>query len=158
MNNIITIHDIALVIQLAVAPVFLLTGIAGFLSVLSNRLGRITDRARILERRLQKSTGEHQQEQHKTQHKELRSLWKRVKMINSAIRLCTGSALLVSMVVVTLFVSEFLHFNLSSMVALLFILAMILLVIGLVFFLREVTSATTTMRIGMEFAVDEKID
>ena len=158
MNNIINIHDIALVIQLAVAPVFLLTGIAGFLSVLSNRLGRITDRARILERRLLNSTGEHQKEQHSTQHKELRSLWKRVKMINSAIRLCTTSALLVSMVVIVLFLADILRLNLSSVVALLFILAMLLLVIGLIFFLREVTSATTTMRMGMEFVVDETAD
>lgn len=158
MNNIINIHDIALVIQLAVAPVFLLTGIAGFLSVLSNRLGRITDRARILERRLLNSTGEHQKEQHNTQHKELRSLWRRVKMINTAIRLCTTSALLVSMVVIVLFLADILRFNLSSVVALLFILAMLLLVIGLIFFLREVTSATTTMRMGMEFVVDEAAD
>lgn len=41
--------EIAHVIQLAVAPVFLLTGVAGILSVLTNRLARIIDRARVLE-------------------------------------------------------------------------------------------------------------
>ena len=47
-----SISDLAQVIQIVVAPVFMLTGIAGFLNVMSGRLGRIVDRARIIERRV----------------------------------------------------------------------------------------------------------
>jgi len=88
---------IAHVIQVAVAPVFLLTGIAGILSVLSLRLGRITDRARVLEQRIPQI--------HESEPREwLRShgdlLWRRMRMINWAIRLSVGGALLVCLVVV----------------------------------------------------------
>jgi len=43
------IAAIAHVIQLSIAPVFLISGVATFLSVLTNRLARIVDRARVLE-------------------------------------------------------------------------------------------------------------
>ena len=145
-----SINNIAHIIQLAVAPVFLLTGIAAFLGVLSNRLGRITDRARIIERRVANASGE----QHSIMQKELTALWKRVKLINHAIRLCTSSALLVSTVVVTLFLGNIYRYDLSIPITLLFISAMILLIVGLLFFLQEVNRATQTMRIGMEFITD----
>lgn len=151
LNTISNISEIAHIIQLAVAPVFLLTGIAAFLGVLSSRLGRITDRARILERRLPRvDTQQTEQLQ-----KELASLWARVGMIHTAIRLCTVSALMICLVVVTLFLSNIFPFGLSVFIALLFIVAMLALIIGLIYFLREVTKATHSMQMGMEFAVEE---
>lgn len=142
--------DIAHIIQLAVAPVFLLTGIAAFLGVLSNRLGRITDRARVLERREPHVSGD----RHAILHNELVLIWKRVKLTNKAIRLCTSSALLVCLVVVALFLGDSSPVDLSGLISTLFITAMIVLIIGLVYFLREIAIATQTMRIGMEFTVE----
>ncbi|ARN76428.1 hypothetical protein BST96_14810 [Oceanicoccus sagamiensis] len=143
--------NIGQTVQLAVAPVFLLTGIAAFLGVLSNRLGRITDRARILERRLATTTGE----QNEFLQNELASLWRRIGMINKAIRLCTISALLICLVVVTLFLGGLLHASLSLVIAFLFISAMLALIMALIYFLREVTRATQSMQMGMEIAVDD---
>ncbi|MEE8057014.1 MAG: DUF2721 domain-containing protein [Pseudomonadales bacterium] len=151
MNAINNISDIAQIIQLAVAPVFLLTGIAAFLGVLSNRLGRITDRARVIERRVANTSGEQQE----SLQLELVSLWKRVSLTNNAIRLCTTSALLVCLMVVTLFLGDVAPFDISLVVALLFISSMGVLIIGLLYFLREVTRATRTMRIGMEIVVED---
>ena len=54
MDQLTSIETIATVIQLAVAPVFLLAGIAGLLNVLSIRLGRVVDRVRVVETRLLK--------------------------------------------------------------------------------------------------------
>ncbi len=143
--------DIGHIVQLAVAPVFLLTGIAAFLGVLSNRLGRITDRARVLERRLANISGE----RYTLIEKELTSLWRRINMINKAIRLCTSSALFVCLVVFMLFLRGLFPFNLSVLIAGLFIAAMIALIIGLIYFLREVTKATRSSQIGMEIAIDD---
>jgi hypothetical protein len=143
--------DIAHIIQLAVAPVFLLTGIAAFLGVLSTRLGRITDRARVLERRLAGA----RDETRTVIEKELANLWKRISMINRAIRLCTVSALLVCMVVVTLFLGSLFSFSLSKLISLLFIATMLALIVGLINFLREVTKATRSLQQGMEVAVDD---
>ena len=151
METLNAFGDIGHIVQLAVAPVFLLTGIAAFLGVLSNRLGRITDRARVLERRLANISGE----RYTLIEKELTSLWRRINMINKAIRLCTSSALFVCLVVFMLFLRGLFPFNLSVLIAGLFIAAMIALIIGLIYFLREVTKATRSSQIGMEIAIDD---
>jgi hypothetical protein len=111
---------IAHAIQLAVAPVFLLTGVAALLGVMATRLARIIDRARHFE-----------------------SAWHGL----SAINFCTVSALLVCVVVTLLFVDAFFATDLKTAVGLLFIGAMLSLVAGLTCFLREVTVATRTVRV-----------
>ena len=95
-----SVTDLAEVIQIVVAPVFMLTGIAGFLNVMSGRLGRIVDRARIMERRVYTIKNPEFLEQSEN---ELKNIWRRIKLINSSIGLCTASALFVCSVVVLLF-------------------------------------------------------
>lgn len=138
------ISTIAHVIQLSVAPVFLLTGIAGFLNVLTGRLSRVIDRARVLERTL---TGEGPSELGAA-HDRLHTLAIRARWINIAISLCVVSAIFVALVVMTLFASAFWGSDYRGVVAGLFICAMIALMIGLVFFLREIYLATSSLRIG----------
>jgi len=147
MDDIASIETISGVISLAVAPVFLLAGIAGLLGVMSTRLGRITDRARVVERRIPEAAGP---EQEKLLQDEAASLWDRTRIINWAIRLCTLGALAVCLVIVTLFVGELVRFNIAVAVAVLFVSAMLFIISGLVLFLREVGIATGRMRLGME--------
>jgi hypothetical protein len=132
------------VIQLAVAPVFLLTGVSGFLVVLTNRLARIIDRARYLEERVARSS---QDEQDRI-HQELRLLSHRARRINTAVSLCTLCALLVCAVIIALFVGAFLVTDLSVPIGLIFTAAMLALLSGLVSFLREIYVATRSLRIG----------
>jgi len=150
MDNIASIESIAGVIALAIAPVFLLAGIAGLLSVMSTRLGRITDRARVIERRIPEAAGH---EQEKILHDEATSLWNRIRLTNWAIRLCGMGALTVCLVIVTLFVGELGGVNISVAVVVLFVAAMLFLISGLILFLREVGIATVSMRLGMETAL-----
>ncbi len=150
MEQIASIEAIAQVIQLAVAPVFLLAGIAGLLGVLSTRLGRMIDRARVIERRILQVQREDQQRLLRT---ETTVLWTRIGLINWAIRLCATGALTVCLVIVALFVGDFVSFNISVAIATLFVVAMLLIIAGLVFFLREVSVATQHMRQGMEIAL-----
>lgn len=138
---------IASIIELSVAPVFLLAGIGALLTVLSNRLGRITDRARLLERRMSVVRSE--------EHRSLLSdetsvLWSRIRMMNWAIRLCAGSALLICLVIIALFVGEWAKMDISNFVAMFFVLALTLIFLALVLFLREVGVATKRMQIGLE--------
>ncbi|MFT4995133.1 MAG: hypothetical protein ACI965_002175, partial [Paraglaciecola sp.] len=77
-----SINDLAHIIQIVVAPVFMLTGIAGFLNVMSGRLGRIVDRARIMERRV--STIKNP-DFLATSEAELKNLWRRITLINRSI-------------------------------------------------------------------------
>lgn len=152
MEHNASIDAIAQVIQLAVAPVFLLTGIAGILAVLSTRLGRITDRARLLERRMPHVSHD---EQRRLLHDETNLLWRRIRMINWAIRLSVGAALLICLVVGSLFVGDYAVFDLGLFIAVLFVSAMVLMVAGLLLLLVEVSISTRKMRQGLELLLEE---
>ncbi|MEZ0334395.1 MAG: DUF2721 domain-containing protein [Gemmatimonadales bacterium] len=138
------VSAVAHVIQLAVAPVFLLSGVGAMLSVLTNRLARIIDRARALED-LYPSAGAERRPQMEL---DLRTLARRARLINQAISLCTTCALLVCAVIAALFTGAFLQADLSALVGLMFIVAMLALIGALVNFLREIQIATRSVRIG----------
>ena len=135
---------IAHAIQLAVAPVFLLTGIGAILAVMTNRLGRIIDRARVLEAHL----GSASPKLVTTFRTDLAILSRRAKLISRAITLCTTTALLICTVIAVLFLSGFLRFDATVPVAALFIAAMVSFFLGLLWFLREIYLATVNLRIG----------
>jgi hypothetical protein len=147
MNGLTNSADLANIIGLAVAPVFLLAGVAGFLNVMSSRLGRIIDRARIVERRVLRLKTDDRLESSKL---ELGILWRRVKIINWSIGLCTASGLMVCALIVTLFVGNFWGLNVGGMVAGLFVLALLILIAALLLFLKEVQLATQVLHFGGE--------
>lgn len=146
MNPEITIEAVAHIIQVAVAPVFLLAGIAGFLNVLTSRLARIVDRARIIERQVNVIHSDKKE----LVLQEVDALWRRIRLINLAIRFCVMSALMVCVVIVTLFIGDIIAANLSKMIASMFITAMLMIIVGLVLFLLEVGTSTKRMKMGLE--------
>ncbi len=141
----VPLDTIAHNIQLAVAPVFLLTGIAAILGVLTNRLGRVIDRARKLEG----EAAGYDPAARKRAAGELIWLTRRMAAANWAIGLCTLSALFVCIVVALLFVGELIPHAVMA-VAPLFIVVMLLLICGLVMFLIEVQIATRSVRVRRE--------
>lgn len=134
---------IAHAIQLAVAPVFLLTGIAALLGVMATRLARIIDRARYYEQRWK----EMDEGARESAHGELADLEQRRHLASWAINFSTFAALLVCIVIATLFVDAFFDTDLKWIAGVLFIGAMVALIGGLACFLREVYVATQTVRI-----------
>ena len=132
------------VIQLAVAPVFLLTGVGAILNVMANRLSRIVDRARALELKLHGAEGNLQAEL--TQR--LANLSRRARLMGLAIALCVVTAVLVCAVIITLFLGEFLHFEATLPAALLFIAALLSFLLALISLLREIFMAIHTMKFG----------
>ena len=133
-------------IQLAIAPVFLLSGIAALLVVMTNRLARIIDRARNLEQRWP-TLGE---KALAAAQREIVTLERRRHLASWSINFCTGAALLLCIVIVTLFVEEFFGTDLKWLGGVLFVAVMIALIGGLTAFLREVYLATHTGRIDTE--------
>ena len=91
----------------------------------SGRLGRIIDRARIVENRIPQAQTEAQRQ---LLHDETATLWRRIRLMSWAIRLCVSGALLICLVIIALFVGEFVSFNIAVVVALLFVAAMVLIV------------------------------
>jgi Protein of unknown function (DUF2721) len=136
---------IAHAIQLAVAPVFLLTGVASILSVLTNRLGRIIDRSRSLHSKLLSLKME---KQDKEIHDELALLTQRTRFINWAIGLCTTCVLLICSVIAILFLGSFIILNMAIPIASLFVAAMLSLILALIFFICEIYLATAYVRSG----------
>jgi hypothetical protein len=137
-----SVGDIAHVIQLAVAPVFLLTGVGTLLMVLSNRLGRAVDRSRVVEKLLPALAGEALT----GAHQELLLLSRRTQLIYTAIVLAVGCALLICLLITVAFVDAFLAVNLAHTIGVLFVLAMIALIGCLVVFLREIFLAVVSAR------------
>lgn len=138
------VASLAQVIQLAVAPVFLLAGVGATLNVLASRIGRIIDRARVMEERLTTASPELAEEL----HARLRVLSSRATLINRALALCVLCGLLVSLVVAALFVSSSLRIDLATPIAVAFVVALLSLAAALVYFLREVFIATASLTFG----------
>jgi hypothetical protein len=138
-------ENIAKLIQLALGPVFLLSGVGITLSMLTQRLSRIVDRARTLEDQRERTT---EADRLKRIDKDLRAIFRRTKYINGAIALSTISALLTTLVVTILFASEFTPIAAGVVVAVLFSAAMIFLSLAFLLFLIEVRIAINTLRIG----------
>jgi hypothetical protein len=143
LQTLTDITDVAHVIQLSVAPVFLLTGIGAILSVLINRLGRVVDRFRVLEN-LPADINEAGRDAARS---EMNRLTRRARMVHWAIGLCTGSALLVCIVIATLFVGAATGVQTPGIIAALFIAAMLALVVGLLCFLREIALAKGSIHV-----------
>jgi len=140
MSDTVEIATVAHVIQLAVAPVFLLTGIGAILSVMSTRLARVIDRHRVLAAMKGVERAAHAME--------IKDLLNRSEWIHWAITLCTVCALLVCIVIAALFIGFELGKDPSAVIAVLFSAAMLALIAGLLCFLREISIATGVLSQG----------
>lgn len=141
-----TIDEVSEIIQIAIAPVFLIAGVAGMLGVMTNRLGRIIDRVRTLSRSEGRFTSP---EELAIIAKEKRALQVRSRRINWAIGAATGSALSICLVIISLFIGTKLGDAFAMVVASLFIIAMSLLATALGLFLTEVWIASRSMRLSI---------
>ena len=130
-------------IQLAIAPVFLLTGVAALLGVMATRLARVIDRARSLEAAWPTLT----EETRVASRREIAVLERRRHICSWSINYCTAAALLICLIIVALFMEEFFSANLRWLAGALFVLAMVSLIAGLTSFLHEVYLATHTTSI-----------
>jgi MFS family permease len=137
------VFDIARTIQLAVAPVFLLTAIGTIINALAGRLARAVDRRRMLEGGVRDELDAATRDETIA---ELHNLQGRIKLVLWAMALSVLSALLVCLLIGTAFVGAFISLDLSRPVALLFVAAVLALTIGLVCFMREVFLAAMTVR------------
>jgi hypothetical protein len=136
---------VATLIQQALGPVFLISGVGITLSMLTARLARIVDRARTLEDRREATTDP---ERIKDIDQDLRYIVRRTRFINSAIILSTLSAFFTALVVTLLFASAFSPISVGPIIAILFVSSLVALCLSFAMFLVEVRIATRSLRIG----------
>ena len=146
------LSDVLRIIQLAIAPVFLLAGIGSILNVIAGRLNRVVDRSRIVER----WHGETEGAEHARHVEELRLIDRRITLASNAIFLCVASAVAVCLLVTLLFVAELVRANLANAVAVLFVIAMGLLATGLILFLIETRVAVSAIKVREELLERER--
>ena len=142
MFNPAPLTDVGHVIQLAIAPVFLLTAIATILNVLAGRLGRAVDRRRVLAAALLKIDGDIAA----LARHELEYEMRRIKLIYVAISMAVLAALLVAALISLAFIDPFVQLEFTKLIAVLFILAMVALVASLAILLREIFYAVNSPR------------
>ena len=130
----LAITDVAHVIQLAIAPVFLLNAVAALIGVLTSRLGRVVDRIRYFEDRVEPFPPE----QLALAQAERDRLARRLKLIYFAMTFEVFCALFVGLLIIVAFFDAFVATNYSKTIALLFAAAMMAFIGGLVMFLREI--------------------
>ena len=129
-------------IQLAVAPVFMLTAVASLIGALATRLARIIDRARGLEERLEAGTAANVD----AAYWELGRLRVRGRFVNAAVGLLVICAMLIGATVVTLFLGETLAPTSERLVPFSFLGGIVCFVLALIFFLVETLLASHTLR------------
>ena len=138
----LNITEVAHVIQLAIAPVFLLNAVAAIIGVLANRLGRVVDRIRFFEDRTE-PFGEAELPRAQAERDRLA---RRLKLIYFAMTFEVFCALFVGLLIIVAFVDAFVAANYSKIIAALFAMAMMAFIGGLVMFLREIFLAVSTQR------------
>jgi hypothetical protein len=136
------IAAVAHVIQLSIAPIFVLTAVGTLLNVLAGRLSRIVDRTRRLEEKL----GGLGTAEHPVVRGTISTLGRRAHVVSVAITYCVTCALCVCVAIVTLFGGAVLDRNVSGAVVLLFVAALLALTAGLGYFLAEVLMATRELK------------
>jgi hypothetical protein len=136
---------LAATIQLAIAPVFLLTAIGAFLAVITTRLGRVVDRARLLEAAIPD-----EEPRRAAAIAELATLDRRMLLANRAVGLSVAAALTVCLLIIVLFVSAVSRLHPDQLVPILFILALTLLTAALTAFALEIRISIRTVRVRAE--------
>lgn len=146
MNPYPAVSTIAQTIQLSLSPIFMLAAIGQLLNVLVGRLARVVDRARVVEDLHPLSTGP----DHARHVWELRLLDRRMTVINRALVLAVSSAVMTCVVVALLFVAGLVKLHIGTVVAVIFILAMGLLISSLLSFLVEVRISLSAIHVRDE--------
>jgi small-conductance mechanosensitive channel len=131
------------VVQLSLAPAFLLSGIGAIMNVIMSRMIWIAQRVERIE---QKMEGEHSARP----AREHAWLMRRRKLAQGAIFFSTAAAVIISLVIMLLFISAYITAQIGTLIAGLWVLSMALLVTGLGFFLLE----TRLAAIGPQVSCD----
>lgn len=150
----LSVTTVAEVVRIAVAPVFLLSGIGAFLNVCANRLSRIVDRSRDIEPLLLDSRGT----EHDRWLKELHLVDQRMRLVGWAISLSVLSAVMICMVVSLLFAASLTQVHFGTAIALLFIGSMVAIGAAFAVFLIETRLGSRAVRVRsdlLQHRVDE---
>lgn len=140
--------ELAKLMSASVAPVFLVTGVAGLLSIMSSRYGRVIDRIRTLLREGPKLY--HKETGPDYMNRELQSLYRRARILRTAIIFEVLSVFSVSITIVALFSSMSYQIDFYYTLQFFFVLALLLLMLGLALFIKDFAVSLKSIELDMQ--------
>jgi hypothetical protein len=139
------------VLQTAIGPTILISGVGLLLLTMTNRLGRTIDRARIMARELPNASADERAKG----AGQLRILWRRARLIRLAIALASTSALFAALLIIVLFITALLQVETAWLICALFVVCLVCLIASLLVFIHDVNRALAAVKLelsGMELA------
>jgi hypothetical protein len=132
------------ILQAAIGPVILISGIGLLLLTMTNRFGRIIDRSRILAAAMRGS-----EEERRLAEAQVGILWRRARLVRQAIIFGSVSALLAAVLVIMLFVAALARLEIGALVTALFMTCLAALVASLVAFIAEINHSLSALRVDL---------
>ncbi len=140
-----TVTQLIPVLQTAIGPMILISGVGLLLLTMTNRLGRVIDRARILAGGLPVVTEEKQAKI----SAQLTVLWKRARLIRLAIALAAMSALAAAILIIALFLSALSQVDAAWFIGALFIVCMMCLICSLIVFIHDINQSLAALKLEL---------
>ncbi len=144
------LSELVLVLQMAIGPVILISGVGLLLLSMTNRLGRAIDRARTLRVALFQADSLAQ----KRIVAQLHVIWRRADILRKSIILASVSLLLAACLIIVLFAATLMHWDVGPVVIVLFVGCLLALIGSLMLFIWEVNQSLSALRLELEDALE----
>lgn len=143
----LSITELIPVLQIAIGPVILISGVGLLLLTMANRLGRVVDFARILSREFPAAKQEIDRAKIIAQ---IQILWKRARIIRFAITLASTSALVAAILIIVLFFIALWHMETAWLIGVLFTICMVCLIGSLILFIRDINHSLEALKLDLK--------
>jgi hypothetical protein len=137
--------DLIPVLQTAIGPVILISGIGLLLLAMTNRLGRAIDRARLIGSEL----GQSDDSSRPALEAQLRILWRRSRLIRTAIALAAASALSAALLIILIFLAAILALPIPGLIAVVFTACMLFLIVSLALFIHDINQSLAALKLEL---------
>ena len=139
------VQELIPVLQVAIGPVILISGVGLLLLTLTNRYGRTIDRSRQLMRELRELAGADRERL----EGQVKILYRRARLIRLSILLAGVSALLASLLIIVLFLTALWKLEVGLLISLLFIACLVSLSGSLVAFIRDMNLSLGALKLDL---------
>jgi hypothetical protein len=141
-----SVAELIPVLQTAIGPVILISGVGLLLLTMTNRLGRAIDRARILAAELPTVSDASR----RVIEGQLRILWSRARLIRVAIILVSMSALAAAILIIVIFLTALWQLEIGWLISALFVVCMACLIASLMLFIHDINQSLAALKLELE--------
>lgn len=141
-----SISELIPILQTAIGPVILISGVGLLILSMTNRLGRAIDRARSIAGKYPQAPHDHQP----NMLEQLHTLWRRAKMLRMAIGLASLSVLLAGVLIISLFLTALFHLEIAWLISGIFVGCLASLISSLIAFMYDMQLSLAALKVEME--------